>query len=87
MGKPLSGAVAHKTALEDVELIARNNCWQWAPAVAVADQRNEIGPWGDAAATLYFFQAQGDRLVIESCFFADTPSQVDSLEMTSVPLA
>ncbi len=54
--------------------------WRRAPAVAVAQQHDEVGARAELLAAGDLAQADVHRLLVERSFLADPPAQVDDLE-------
>ena len=78
MNERLLGGV--QRARERVKLGERNLGRQWTPAVAVAKQHKEVGPWRDALAARDLVEADGHRALVESRLLAHSPAQIDGLK-------
>ena len=69
---------------DGLELVGWDVSWRGSPAVALAEQDDEVGARRDALAAADLFEADGHRLLVERRLLADAPAQVDGLEAAAV---
>ncbi len=70
--------------MDPLVFIRRDCRRQGPPAVAVAQQHDEVGARGDPLATRDLAQADGHRLLVKPRFLAYAPAQVHRLEAAAV---
>jgi len=72
-------------ALFDAPVFAGGNLSRKRPpTVSITQQNNKVRPRRSALRTVHFIQADFHCLLVETCFFAHAPSQVDGLKTTAV---
>ncbi|MFZ3170319.1 MAG: hypothetical protein WA130_22120 [Candidatus Methanoperedens sp.] len=69
------------------KLLSRSFCRQGTPAIAVAQQHNEVRARRSFLAALNLAKTDFHGLLIISSFLAHSPAQVDQLEARAVLLA
>ena len=72
---------------QDVEFVSGNARGQRPPAVAAAEECDEVGPGRRALAAADLLEADREGLLIAAGLFADAPAQIHRLEAGAAPAA